>query len=161
MPRQQAFWDLPLDSLNNEEWEALCDHCGKCCLHKLEDEETGDIAYTAVACRLLDIGCVRCMHYFERAQKEPNCMILSLDNIKEMCRFLPKTCAYRLRAEGKPLPLWHPLRHAGSRMPMEMAGHSVRHRVVSARQHPEWAERLKRGEVDDDLIDAVVIHEWD
>jgi uncharacterized cysteine cluster protein YcgN (CxxCxxCC family) len=106
---RNKFWDLPLDKLTPDEWEALCDGCGKCCLNKLEDEETGEVAFTRVACRLLDGETCRCGQYDIRLQFVPECIVLTKDTIADVAYFMPSTCAYRLRHEGKPLPDWHPL----------------------------------------------------
>jgi len=103
------FWeDKPLDELAPEEWEALCDGCGRCCLTKLEDADTGDVYYTDVACTLLDLETCRCRDYPHRSERVPDCVRLSPDAAHD-CFWLPHTCAYRLRAEGRPLPEWHPL----------------------------------------------------
>lgn len=104
-----AFWrDKSLNEMTIEEWESLCDGCGKCCLHKLEDEDTGVVYYTSVACRLLDLEKCRCSQYFNRTTLVPECV-----DIKRMPRdrfgWLPSTCAYRLLADGEDLPAWHPL----------------------------------------------------
>ena len=104
-----AFWaDKTLAELSSGEWEALCDGCGKCCLHKLEDEDTGRLYYTDVACRLLDVRRCRCRDYAHRHEQVPDCLRLTLLE-PESFHWLPKTCAYRLRFEGKPLFPWHPL----------------------------------------------------
>lgn len=104
-----SFWvDKTLAELNPAEWEALCDGCGKCCLHKLEDEDTGRLYYTDVACRLLDVERCRCRDYQHRHEQVPDCLKLTL--LEPMSfKWLPETCAYRLRSEGKPLFAWHPL----------------------------------------------------
>ena len=102
------FWQhKSLSDLDEQEWESLCDGCGRCCLHKLEDEDTGEILYTRVACRMLDIARCRCSGYAHRRDEVPTC----LDLRKGFTNFhwLPVSCAYRLRHEGKPLPEWHPL----------------------------------------------------
>jgi len=106
---RKGFWTLPLDRLTPAEWEALCDGCGKCCLNKLEDEETGQVAFTRIACRLLDGETCRCAQYDIRLQFVPECIVLTKASIAEVAYFMPTTCAYRLRHEGKPLPDWHPL----------------------------------------------------
>ena len=90
-----------------EEWESLCDHCGRCCLNKLEDEDTGALALTSAACNLLDLNTCRCTQYAQRKQYVPECV-----NLKQQFadyKWLPETCAYRLLNHGKPLPEWHPL----------------------------------------------------
>lgn len=103
---REKFWELPLADLNKTEWEALCDGCGLCCLNKLEDEDTGEILYTNVACNLLDLETCQCQHYPTRHQYVPECIELSLEDI-ETFPWLPKTCAYRLRFEAQSLPHWH------------------------------------------------------
>jgi hypothetical protein len=103
------FWKQKrLSQMDHNEWESLCDGCGRCCLHKLEDVDNGDIYYTRGACELLDIDACRCLDYDNRQKQVPNCVQLS---VKEAQYFdwLPSTCAYRLLAEGEDLPLWHPL----------------------------------------------------
>ncbi|MBN1409424.1 MAG: YcgN family cysteine cluster protein [Spirochaetales bacterium] len=94
--------------MNQEEWESLCDGCGKCCLHKLRNAETGRVYLTAVACKLLDGNTCRCRDYENRRQHVPDCLDLSPDTLEEL-DWLPDTCAYRLLNEGKDLPEWHPL----------------------------------------------------
>lgn len=123
------FWLLPLDQLNRAEWEALCDGCGQCCLHKLEDADTGEIMHTNVACRLLDTATARCKDYRHRRAYVPDCLRLTLHNI-EQAHWLPDSCAYRLRASGHPLPAWHPLM-SGDPNSVIAAGISVAGRVVS------------------------------
>ena len=123
------FWELPLDQLNREEWENLCDGCGKCCLHKLEDEATLELHPTNVACRLLDRSTCRCTNYKLRRVFVPECVRLDAQSLKEI-DWLPSTCAYRRRAEGKPLPDWHYL-ICGDREEVHRAGISVRGWTVS------------------------------
>lgn len=103
---RENFWELPLKALNRAEWEALCDGCGLCCLNKLEEEESGEILYTNVACNLLNLETCQCQHYPIRHQYVPECIELSIDDIA-VFPWLPKTCAYRLRFEEKALPKWH------------------------------------------------------
>jgi len=118
------FWeDVPLAELDRGQWEALCDGCGKCCLHKLEDEETGELFATNVACRLLDRATAQCSDYRHRRAFVPDCVRLTPGNVSEI-DWLPSTCAYRLRAEGKPLPDWHYL-VCGDREAVHRAGQSV------------------------------------
>lgn len=105
----RPFWKRKrLEEMTPQEWESLCDGCAKCCLHKLEDEDTGEIAYTNVACRLLDLGTSRCSNYKQRKRLVPDCLKLAAKDISRF-QWLPPTCAYRLVAEGKDLPSWHPL----------------------------------------------------
>ncbi|CDI03191.1 conserved hypothetical protein [Candidatus Competibacter denitrificans Run_A_D11] len=108
--RAADFWETKaLAQLTLAEWEALCDGCGKCCLHKLEDEETGKLFQTNVACKLLNLDTGRCSRYGERLRWVPDCIQLTPSLVRELT-WLPPTCAYRLCAENKPLPSWHPLR---------------------------------------------------
>lgn len=118
-----------LDELTGQEWELLCDGCAKCCLHKLEDADTGEVFYTKVRCRYLDENNCRCTDYANRSVLVPNCIQLSADKLDEL-GWLPSTCAYRLRAEGKPLPDWHPL-VAGDSEALHKAGISIRGRSIS------------------------------
>ncbi|MAG96335.1 MAG: YcgN family cysteine cluster protein [Alphaproteobacteria bacterium] len=130
---EPAFWrQKRLDEMNSEEWEALCDGCAKCCLNKLEDIDTGEIAYTEVACRLLDLESCRCTNYAERRRLVADCVSLEPAAVQSL-GWLPSTCAYRLLAEGRELPAWHPL-VTGDPESLHRAGISVRGRVVSERQ---------------------------
>jgi uncharacterized cysteine cluster protein YcgN (CxxCxxCC family) len=125
-----SFWnDKPIDELTVEEWEALCDGCGKCCLHKLEDADTLELHFTNVACRLLDRDACRCSDYPSRTDHVPDCMVLSASQLDRI-DWLPATCAYRLRADGRPLPEWHPL-VSGDPDSVHHAGQSVRGWCVS------------------------------
>ncbi len=94
--------------MTKEEWESLCDHCGKCCLHKLEDDETGDVYYTRVVCRGYDLDKGKCAVYDERRRRVAECLVIDRNNVTGYS-WLPKTCAYRLLAEGASLKSWHPL----------------------------------------------------
>ena len=125
---RERFWELELNELSRTEWEALCDGCGRCCLHKLEDEDTGEILETNIACKLLDTGTARCKDYRHRKAFVPDCLRLTLRLVKQV-PWLPQSCAYRRRAEGKPLPDLHPLL-TGSRDAMLAAGACVAGRVV-------------------------------
>ena len=126
---RERFWELPLADVTRAEWEALCDGCGQCCLHKLEDADTGEILHTNVACRLLDTGTARCKDYRHRKAFVPDCLRLTARNIADIA-WLPRTCAYRLRARGEPLPRWHYLL-TGDRDEVRRAGFSVIGRAVS------------------------------
>jgi uncharacterized cysteine cluster protein YcgN (CxxCxxCC family) len=124
------FWEgRRLEQLNPEEWEALCDGCGKCCLHKLEDSETGRIYRTNVACRLLDRETARCGDYRHRHAHVPDCVTLRPGLVGRL-DWLPQTCAYRLVDEGRPLPAWHWL-ECGDRSRVHTVGASVAGWTVS------------------------------
>ena len=131
MPRRdRRFWETTaLAHMSPEEWEALCDGCGKCCLEKLEDEDTQAIYYTNVACRLLDDQTCRCKDYPGRARIVPTCITLTPARLADPY-WLPSTCAYRRLAEGRPLPDWHPLL-TGHPASVAAAGHSVAGRVIA------------------------------
>ncbi len=133
---RRKFWELPLKSLTAPEWEALCDGCGKCCLNKLEDEDTGTVAFTRVACRLLDNDTCRCAQYDIRLQFVPECIVLTPQTMDKVGYFMPETCAYRLRHDGKPLPDWHPL-VSGDPESVHAAGQSVRGWTVPEFEVPE------------------------
>ena len=125
MGGDKPFWAVkPLEEMTSAEWESLCDGCGRCCLLKLEDEDTGDIHLTKLACRMLDIGSCRCRDYPNRFAEVPDCLSIDADVVRRLS-WLPPTCGYRLVAEGKPLAWWHPL-VSGSRETVHEAGISVR-----------------------------------
>ncbi|MCK9992387.1 MAG: uncharacterized protein Dbin4_00907 [Alphaproteobacteria bacterium] len=125
------FWrNKTLNEMSGEEWEALCDGCGKCCLVKLEDEDTGKVHYTDVACALLDLGKCRCTDYSNRQKRVSDCMTLTPENIDRVKGWMPSSCAYRLLAEGKSLPRWHYL-ECGDRQAVHAQGKSVLGRCIS------------------------------
>lgn len=131
------FWaELPLDRLTPEEWEALCDGCGKCCLNKLEDEATGEVALTRIACMLLDDATCRCTSYGNRHAYVPECIVLTAKTLSDHLYWLPQTCAYRLRYEGRDLFDWHPL-ISGDPDSVHQAGVSVRGLTRSEAEIPE------------------------
>ena len=126
---RDRFWELPLTALTRAEWEALCDGCGRCCLHKLEDEDTGEVLETNVACRLLDTGTGRCRDYRHRKAFVPDCLRLTPQLVARV-PWLPETCAYKRRADDRPIPEWHPLLTGGTEA-MDQARASVKGRVIS------------------------------
>ncbi|MCK9505082.1 MAG: YcgN family cysteine cluster protein [Porticoccaceae bacterium] len=129
----QRFWETtPLHQMTADEWESVCDGCGKCCLIKLEDDEDGEVYFTDVACQLLDCDSCRCTNYAERLTYVPDCIQLTPEKIGQI-PWLPKTCAYRLLYEGRKLPQWHPL-ISGDPASVHRAGISVRGVVVSETQ---------------------------
>jgi hypothetical protein len=126
----KAFWQIKtLAELTPEEWESLCDGCGKCCLLKLEDEDTGALAYTRLHCRLFDSQTCRCSNYENRRTVVTDCVQLTPERVA-VTDWLPRTCAYRLVDEAKPLPDWHHL-VCGDRNRIHELGHSVRGRTFS------------------------------
>jgi uncharacterized cysteine cluster protein YcgN (CxxCxxCC family) len=130
-PMDLPFWKTKtLEEMSLAEWESLCDGCGKCCLSKLEDEDTGEIYWTSVACRLFDAGTCRCGDYAGRLAKVPDCVGLTPANVRTI-HWLPRTCAYRLVAEGHDLYWWHKL-VSGSAATVHEAGISMRGRVTAS-----------------------------
>lgn len=143
MDEVSRFWeDKPLEALDRAEWEMLCDGCGKCCVHKLEDEETGELFPTNVACKLLDRHSGRCSNYRHRRAFVPECVRLT-PKLAATLDWLPETCAYKLRAEGKQLPEWHHL-VSGDPEAVHKAGMSVRGWTVS---------EVEAGELEDHILE--------
>ena len=133
MPGDPPFWTTtPLDRMTPEQWESLCDGCGRCCLHKLRDDETEELAFTDVACHLLDGATCRCSRYDTRHQWVPDCVTLTPEALATI-DWLPPSCAYRLVAEGKDLFWWHPL-VSGDSETVHRAGASVQGRVRDERR---------------------------
>ena len=123
---RDAYWErVPLKSMTPKEWEALCDGCGRCCLNKLEDPDTGEVALTRVACRLFDDETCRCAQYEVRKNLVPECISLTQKTIEEHAYWLPNTCAYKLLWQGKALYDWHPL-ISGRAESVDEAGVSVK-----------------------------------
>ncbi|MBU2991922.1 YcgN family cysteine cluster protein [Octadecabacter sp. 1_MG-2023] len=138
------FWaHVPLTKMTQPEWEALCDGCGKCCLNKLEDEDSGEVVLTRVACKLLDDRDCLCTSYKTRHTYVPECIVLTPSTIQEHMYWLPQTCAYRLLHEGKPLFHWHPL-VSGTPQSVHDAGVSVQDLTVSEANTPEddWEDHI-------------------
>lgn len=122
------FWEeKSLAQMSRAEWESLCDGCGKCCLAKLEDEDTGDIWWTSVGCRMFDTGTCRCADYPNRLAQVPDCVKLTPEKVRTL-PWLPSTCAYRLVAEERDLFAWHPL-VSGRAESVHEAGISMRGRI--------------------------------
>lgn len=144
----QPFWKTKsMSEMSPEEWESLCDGCAQCCLIRLEDEDTGEIATTYVVCRYLDLHACRCRVYKRRTRLVPTCLQITPELIPQLS-WMPKTCAYRLIYEGKDLPSWHPL-VSGNRQSVHRAGMSVRGRVV-----PESV-------VNEENLEDYITDEWD
>lgn len=138
-----SFWeDKTLGEMTPTEWEALCDGCGRCCLIKLEDEDTGEIMNSDVRCRLLDGETCRCTDYPNRKAKVPDCIRLDIENVRTIS-WIPSTCAYRRLAEGKGLAWWHPL-VSGDPNTVVVAGISVSGRTVAEGDVPptEWEDHI-------------------
>jgi len=126
----KKYWEtVPLAEMTKDQWEGLCDGCGKCCLLKLEDDDDGTLTYTNIACRLFDDTTCRCMNYSLRKMMVDGCILLTPESLPATQDWLPKTCAYRLIAEGKPLADWHPL-VSGSAETVHRAGISMQNATV-------------------------------
>ncbi|AMO81334.1 YcgN family cysteine cluster protein [Obesumbacterium proteus] len=135
------FWqEKTLAEMSNDEWESLCDGCGQCCLHKLQDEDTDEIYFTNVACNLLNIKTCQCRHYERRFEYEEDCIKLTRENL-ETFEWLPPTCAYRMVHEGKDLPEWHPLK-VGSKKAMHAERISVRYIAVRESEVNDWEDHI-------------------
>ncbi len=137
----EPFWKrLSLEEMSPAQWESLCDGCGRCCLNKLEDEDTGEIEWTLIACRLLDEESCRCTDYAHRSDLVPDCLRLTPEKVRTL-PWLPASCAYRLIAEGSDLYWWHPL-VSGDRETVHLAGISVRGRTLREQDVPlaRWDE---------------------
>jgi uncharacterized cysteine cluster protein YcgN (CxxCxxCC family) len=142
----EPFWrTTPLEAMDQQQWESLCDGCGRCCLIKLEDEDTGAILATDIGCRLFDGTNCRCKDYPNRSSSVPDCVTLTPHAVRTL-RWLPPTCAYRLVAEGRDLPWWHPL-VSGDPETVVAAGVSVRGRVFASED-----------EVDDDDVPERIVN---
>ncbi|AWD22753.1 YcgN family cysteine cluster protein [Fuscovulum blasticum] len=138
------FWEtVPLKKMTAPEWEALCDGCGKCCLNKLEFEDTGEVLYTRIACRLFDDAGCRCADYPNRKKHVPECVVLTPKSLPRVAYWMPSTCAYKLLWLGEPLPDWHPL-VTGDPETTHSSGHSVRGQTLSeaAVAEDDWEDHI-------------------
>ena len=134
---KDQFWKRKsLSEMNDAEWESLCDGCALCCMHKLEDEDSGEVFYTDVACRLLDLKTCRCSDYANRARVVKSCMTLSAED-SDAFAWLPSTCAYQRLSRGKDLPAWHPLL-TGDANSVHAAGISVLGKAVAETDNPHY-----------------------
>lgn len=123
------FWrEISLQEMSDEQWEALCDGCARCCMIKLQDEDTEQVHYTAMVCDLLDVEACRCSRYPQRHELVADCVVLTPQRASDF-HWLPTTCAYRTLAEGRPLAWWHPL-VSGRAESVHEADISVRGKVV-------------------------------
>lgn len=139
----QPWWkEKELSEFSDEEWESLCDHCAKCCLNKLEDEDDGTVYYTDVACNLLDGASCKCSNYPQRQVLMPDCVRLTPQNLEQLY-WMPPSCAYRLIYEGKDLPSWHHL-VSGSKATIHAQGESIINKFVFSKDvdEDEWEDRI-------------------
>ena len=144
------FWRAKsLAEMSRQEWESLCDGCGKCCLIKLQDKDTEQVDYTDVTCHLLDTEACRCTDYAHRHARVPDCVRLSPERLGEIVTWMPSTCAYRLLAEGRALPDWHPL-VSGDPDSVHRAGQSVRGWCVTEEKSGDlWGHLVPLGRIHD------------
>ncbi len=143
---KKPFWETKrLEEMTTEEWESLCDGCGRCCIYILHNEETGDVFETDVGCKLFDAKKRRCTDYQNRSKRVPDCVQLTPQNVRSLT-WLPKSCAYRRLAKGEGLAEWHPL-VSGDRQSVVDAGIAVSPHLVS------------EDEIDDELLESRITRE--
>ena len=150
MPPDPPFWKTKrLEEMSRAEWESLCDGCGRCCLHKLRDEDTNALAFTNVACRLLDLHSCQCTNYSRRQRFVPDCVTLTAEELKHI-DWLPPSCAYRRLRDGQDLLWWHPL-VSGDPETVHSAGISIRGRALSEKHagpleyhQTEWPGKMPK-----------------
>lgn len=131
MAAELPFWRArPPAQLNTHEWESLCDGCARCCLVQLEDEDTGEIHLTRIACRFLNLDTSRCTVYPDRQQRQPDCVPLTPERLTQLS-WMPDTCAYRLLAEQRPLPDWHPLLLGNDTQVPKAGRHAISESAIS------------------------------
>jgi uncharacterized cysteine cluster protein YcgN (CxxCxxCC family) len=127
---EMEFWKItPMEKMSPSQWESLCDSCGQCCLHRLEDEDTGEQAVTNVSCKYLDLFSCQCTDYTNRQKNVPDCMKITPENVREQ-NWLPDTCGYRRVAKGRDLPSWHPLK-SGDPNTVHTQGPGMRDQLIS------------------------------
>ena len=149
MTTSNKFWETKsLSEMSDEEWESLCDGCGKCCLVQLQDDKTNELLQTNVACWLFDTKQCQCKSYSDRATLEPSCLIMNKENVAESVAFAPATCAYKLLHEGKPLFEWHPL-ISGTQESIHRSGMSVKNKTIAMHE-------LGNNEIEDYIISPFV-----
>jgi hypothetical protein len=142
--KTEPFWRKPLEDMSQTEWESLCDGCGRCCLVKLEDEDTGEIHFTDIGCKLFNAETCRCANYSKRKKLVPDCVQLTPEAVRSL-PWLPPSCAYRLVAEGKDLKWWHPL-VSGRPETVHEAGISARGKVHLTEEEvvfEEWPDHIR------------------
>lgn len=133
--------------MSSQEWESLCDGCGQCCVMQLENEETNQLFFTDVSCKLFDAETCRCTSYEDRQVKVPTCMVMTPENVQECAEFAPPTCAYRLIVQGDDLYPWHPL-VSGRSSSVHEVGVSVKNKVTS-----ELNEEVDMNNLEERIID--------
>jgi len=142
MDDSQPFWKrLALSELSKEQWESLCDGCGKCCLHKLQDEETDELLFTSISCEFLNTGTCRCGVYQDRNTYVPDCLNLDASMLEDVSSWLPETCAYRILYQGGELPAWHHLVCEDTQV-IHIQQASVRDKVISEKyvDEDDWQD---------------------